>query len=174
MITKKRTVLIAMVIMTLILLIGCGSNNDINMDKFNKIYNDNSEIADESDFYSIDKGHTILDGTNETIESGTYKGKLKLSGSGTIWTYESSTDFDLKVPYSLSVKSEKAKIVLILPDNTVVDLVENTAKATIKGPASITVPIKKGNNRIKVVGYNEADINLELHIEKGTLKKIQY
>lgn len=58
--------------------------------------------------------------------------------------YESSSDLDLKVPYFLSVKSGKAKIVLISPDNTVINLVENTNKATMKGTASLTVPIKKG------------------------------
>lgn len=103
-----------------------------------------------------------------------YKGKLKLSGSGTIWTYESSSDINLKVPYLLSVKSGKAKIVLISPDNTIVNLVENTDKATMKGTTSLTLPIKKGENRIKLVGYKKADINVELHIEKGTFEKISF
>ncbi len=99
---------------------------------------------------------------------------MKLSGSGTIWAYESSSDFDLKVPYILSVKSGKAKIVLISPDNTVVNLVENTDKATMKETTSLTLPIKKGNNRIKLVGYKKADIDIELHIEKGTFEKISF
>ncbi|WP_259473383.1 hypothetical protein [Clostridium estertheticum] len=41
-------------------------------------------------------------------------------------------------------------------------------------PASLTVPIKKGNNRIKVIGYEKADIDIELHIDKGTFKKISF
>lgn len=158
---KKRIVLIVMTIMIINLLIGCGNNT------MNKIYNDNSKIADESDTFGVDEGE-------ETIELGSYKGKLKLSGSGTIWRYESSEDFDLQVPYTLSVKSGKAKIVLIVPDNTVVTLIENTDQATIEGTTTLTVPIKKGTNRIKVVGYKKSDIDIELHIEKGTFEKIGF
>lgn len=80
----------------------------------------------------------------------------------------------MKVPYILSVKSGKAKIVLISPANTVVNLVENTHKATMKGTTSLTLPIKKGNNRTKLVGYKKADIDIELHIEKGIFEKISF
>ena len=153
----KRTVLMIITMMSVSLLVGCGSN------MMNKIYNDNSKIADESDTYGVDD-------SEETIESGNYKGKMKLSGSLTIWKYESSEDFDLEVPYTLSVKSQKAKIVLISPDNTVVTLVENTDKATIEGKTTIAVPIKKGTNRIKLVGYDKADIDVELHIDQGEFK----
>jgi len=159
--SKKRIVFIAITIMLISVLIGCGNN------AMDKVYNDNSKIASVSDTFGLDE-------SKETIESGIYKGRLKLSGSGTIWNYESSSDIDLKVPYILSVKSGKAKIVLISPDNTVINLVENTDKSTMKGTASLTVPIKKGNNRIKVVGYEKADIDIELHIEKGTFKKISF
>lgn len=159
--SKKRIVFIDMTIMIISLLIGCGNNT------IDKVYNDNIKIASVSDTFGLDE-------SKETIESGMYKGRLKLSGSGTIWTYESNSDIDLKVPYILSVKSGKAKIVLISSDNTVVSLVENTDKATMKGTTSLTVPIKKGNNRIKVVGYEKADINIELHIEKGTFKKVSF
>lgn len=42
----------------------------------------------------------------------------------------------------------------------------------MNGATSFTVPIKKGKNRIKVVGYEKADIDIELHIEKGTFKEV--
>ncbi|EJO5347113.1 50S ribosomal protein L7ae [Clostridium botulinum] len=157
---KKIISFIAMATITISLLVGCNNNMD-------KIYNDNSKIANEYDTFGLDK-------SDETIESRIYKGKLKLSGSGTIWTYESSSDINLKVPYLLSVKSGKAKIVLIYPDNKVVNLVENTDKATMKENTSLTLPIKKGKNRIKLVGYKKADIDIELHIEKGTFEKISF
>lgn len=161
MFSKKRIVLITMSIMIISLLVGCMNTTT------NKVYNDNNKIASVSDTFGLDE-------SNETIESGIYKGKFKLSGSGTIWTYESSTDFDLQIPYTLLVKSEKAKIVLISPDNTVVNLLENTSDFTIEGATSVTAPIKKGNNRIKVVGYEKADIDIELHIDTGTFQKISF
>ncbi|WP_032122963.1 hypothetical protein [Clostridium amazonitimonense] len=158
---KKRMVLITMTIMIISLLMGCGNNI------MDKVYNNNSKIANESDSFGLDK-------SEETVKEERYKGKLKLSGSGTIWTYESDEDFDLQIPYTLSVKSGKAKIVLISPDNTVVTLVENTAKANVEGKTTITAPIKKGTNRIKLIGYEKADIDVELNIDKGTFKKISF
>lgn len=162
---KKRIVFIAMAITIISLFIGCGYNKE--QFNSNKVYNDNSEISSEYDTFGLGE-------SNETIESGRYKGKLILSGSATIWTYESSSDIDLKVPYSLSVNRGKAKIVLISPDNTVVDLIESTDKSAVEGATSITIPIKKGNNRIKVVGYKKADIDIELHIKEGTFSKISF
>jgi hypothetical protein len=150
-----------MTIMLISLMLGCGNN------AMDKVYNDNSKIASESNTFGLDE-------SEQTIESGTYKAKLKLSGSGTIWEYESDSDVDREVPYILSVKSGKAKIVLISPDNAVTNLVENTDKATMNETTTITVPIKKGNNRIKVVGYKKADIEIELYIEQGTFRNIGF
>ena len=156
---KKIIVFFAMINILMILFVGC------NKSTIDKVYNDSNKIASVSDTWGLDE-------SNQTIEPGIYKGSLKLSGSGTIWTYDSSSDIDLKVPYILSVKSGKAKIVLISPDNMVVTLIESTSKATMEGTTSLTVPIKKGNNRIKLVGYEKSDVDIELHIEKGIFKKI--
>jgi hypothetical protein len=160
--SKKSIILIVTLIIVtvgVINFIGVGNN------KMNKIYNDNSIIADKADCWGIDE-------SEQTAELGMYKGKLKLSGCGTIWKYESSEEFDLKVPYTLLVKSQKAKIVLVSPDNTVTTLIENTNKSTVNGSTTITVPIKKGINRIKLVGYKKSEIEVELHIDKGTFEKI--
>ena len=145
---KKRIVLMVISLMIISLLIGC-SNNSINA-----LYDDNSKIAKSHDSFG-------LNNSNETIESGVYTGKLKLTGFGTIWKYESSEDFDLDAPYTLSVKSGKAKIFVISPDNTVINLVENIPNSTMEETTSLTIPIKKGTNRIKLVGYKKADINIE-------------
>ncbi|MCY6958678.1 50S ribosomal protein L7ae [Clostridium brassicae] len=158
--SKKRIISIFMAIIIISLLIGCGNNT------MDKVYNDNNKIADQSDTFGLDE-------SEETIQSGSYKGKLKLSGSGTVWRYQSNKEFNLEVPYTLSVKSGKAKIVLISPDNTVHTLIENTERSTTtEGTMTLTIPIKKGINRIKVVGYKKADIDIELHIKQGEFEKI--
>lgn len=154
---KKRIILISMVSMIISLFIGCGNNS------MDSIYDDNSKIANESDSFGLDK-------SNETIETESYKGYVELSGSGTVWRYKSNEDFDLEITYNLSVNSGKAKIVLISPDGTVVTLVENTEKAIMEGETSITLPIKKGDNRIKIIGYKKADIDIKLHIDEGTFE----
>ncbi|GAA0085303.1 lipoprotein [Clostridium sp. CTA-7] len=151
---KKRIILTVILLMIISLLIGC--SNDIT----NSIYDNNAKIAKSYDSFG-------LDDSKETIESGVYTGKLKLSGCGTIWRYESDSDFNLEAPCKLSVKSGKAKIVLISPDDTVTNLVEISNKDTTDENTTLTLPIKKGINRIKIVGYDKADINIELNITKG-------
>lgn len=155
---KKRILLFFMAIIMGTLLIGCADTS------MNVLYNNNSEIAKDYNSFSLNR-------CEETVDKNVYKGKLKLTGHIIIWDYESDTDLDLEVPYKLLVKKGKAKIVLISPDNKVVTLIENTSKSSNKENTSIKLPIKKGNNRIKLVGFDNADIQVELHIDRGTFSK---
>ncbi|AKA68856.1 hypothetical protein [Clostridium scatologenes] len=157
MLSKRERTLIATVAMVISLLAGC--SNDV----ANKVYDDNSKICKEYDTFGMDN-------SNEKVEQGVYKANLKISGDTTIWEYKSDKDFDLKVPYNLYVKSGKGKIVLISPDNKVTTLVEKSSKAGNGGKESMMLSIKKGNNRIKLVGYKKADMNVEIHLDKGNFK----
>ncbi|AKN30383.1 50S ribosomal protein L7ae [Clostridium carboxidivorans P7] len=157
MLSKRKRTLIAAVAMVVSLLVGC--SNDV----ADKVYDDNSKICKEYDTFGMDN-------SNEKVEQGLYKANLKISGDTTIWEYKSDKDFDLKVPYNLSVKSGKGKIVLISPDNKVTTLVEKSSKADNGGKESMMLSIKKGNNRIKLVGYKKADMNVEIHLDKGNFK----
>ena len=40
----------------------------------------------------------------------------------------------------------------------------------MEGETSITLPIKKGDSRIKIIGYKKADIDIKLHIDEGTFE----
>lgn len=160
MISKKKMLIFISLIISISMLIGCNNTMD-------NIYNDNSKIVKEGDTFGLDETH-------EVAKNGIYKGIVKLSGTGTIWTYKSDKNLNLKVPYTFSVKSGKAKIVLISPNNKVTVLVENTGKNTEGEIKKLTIPIKKGNNRIKLVGYKKANITLEIHIDKGEFQKIDF
>lgn len=150
---KRKLLSITITATVLILLTGCSAN-------MNKIYSDNKKIASEDDSYTLNKSVTNL-------ENGTFTGSFKLSGSLTLWSYDSDKDDNLQVPYNLSVKSGKAKLVLITPDNEVVDLVENSKNAAISEDTTINVPLKKGNNRIRLIGYKQSSIHLNMKIDKG-------
>ncbi|GAA0736732.1 50S ribosomal protein L7ae [Clostridium oceanicum] len=160
MISKKKMLIFISLIISISMLIGCNNTMD-------NIYNDNSKIVKEGDTFGLDETH-------EVAKNGIYKGIVKLSGTGTIWTYKSDKNLNLKVPYTFSVKSGKAKIVLISPNNKVTVLAENTGKNTEGEIKKLTIPIKKGNNRIKLVGYKKANITLEIHIDKGEFQKIDF
>lgn len=155
---SKKIVSILIIIVAALSFSGCTSNTT------DKAYNNDSEISSLKDDFQ-------LNSSTETSANAVYKGKYKLSGCKTIWKFESDSDYDLEVPYTLSVKHGKAKIVLISPDNKVTTLVENTDKATPANATSLTVPIKKGSNRIKIVGYDKADVEIEVHIDKGQFMK---
>ncbi|WPC44357.1 50S ribosomal protein L7ae [Clostridium sp. JS66] len=157
MLLKRKRTLIAAVIMVISLFVGC--SNDV----ADKVYDDNSKICKEYDTFGMDN-------SNEKVEQGVYKANLKISGDTTIWEYKSDKDFDLKVPYNLSVKGGKGKIVLISPDDKVTTLAEKSSKADNGEKESMMLSIKKGNNRIKLVGYKKADMNVEIHLDKGNFK----
>jgi hypothetical protein len=163
MILKKKIASIITIAIVISLLAGCSNKSMITYNATDKIYDDDSKICKEYDTFG-------MDGSNEKVGQGVYKGNLKISGDTTIWEYESDKDLDLEVPYSLSVKSGKGKIVLISPDNKVTTLIEKNNKAENEEKASITVPIKKGNNRIKLVGYKKANMDVEIHLDKGKFK----
>ncbi|WP_242844559.1 50S ribosomal protein L7ae [Clostridium novyi] len=154
-------ILIIVSLMMSVLLMGCKSRGT------DKVYNDNNEISKEYDTFGIDR-------RKETIEDGVYKGNLKISGTNTIWQYKSDKNFNIKVSGVLSVKGGKGKIVFISPDNKVINIAEIKDKEVKEYNISVTVPIKKGLNRIKVVGYDKADVNMEIHIDEGKFQKIKF
>jgi len=158
--SNKRIVLILMMSIISSLFMSCNNSSVDN------IYYDNSEIAKEYDTFSL------YDSDEQIVKEGSYRGNLKLSGSGTIWKYVSDKDTDLQVLYNLVVKDGNAKVVLISPDNNVVTITDNEEQITLDRMTSINVPIKKGTNRIKIVGYKNPNIKLELHIDKGEFRKI--
>lgn len=135
---------------------GCGYN-------MGEIYEMESAIAESNDTFDLEK-------RSEVIEDNIYEGEYKLDGYGLIWSYVSEEDKDINVPYHLNVISGKAKLVLITDDNTVTTLVENDSNSAIQDE-TLEVHIKKGTNRIKIVGY-KANINISLNIDDGDFTTI--
>lgn len=157
---KKKLLSVAIIATLLSILPGCSEN-------MNKIYNDNKKISSKYDSYTLNE-------SVQSVEKGIFTGDFNITGSLTLWSYDSKEDVDIKAPYNLSVKSGKAKLVLITPDNQVVDLVENSINSDVNGNTTISVPVKKGLNRIKIIGYEQASLHLDLHIDKGEFKKVSF
>ena len=132
---------------------------------FNETYSDNAKIAQPED----NRVSTGADADNIGGENGNeYSYSCSLSGTRTVWHYDAQKDSDIELNYLLSVtKGGKAKLVLITPDNEVITLVENTDNTVNTEMQSQTVSIKKGNNRIKIVGSNAPKLELKLRIEVG-------
>ncbi|MDO5516870.1 MAG: 50S ribosomal protein L7ae [Clostridium sp.] len=140
---------------SLISLYGCGLSDNF--------YNNQTKLSSSSDTWSVTN-------STQSIDDHTYNGCYNFTGYGTLWSYNSDEDKTITAPYSLNVKSGQAKLILITQDNEVSTILENSKNTSVT-EGTLDIHIKKGLNRIKFVG-NEADTELQITIEEGTLKTI--
>jgi hypothetical protein len=130
------------------------------------VYNDDSKIASDSNSYNL-----IND--EQSIENQNYEGSIeKFEGMDTIWTYDAMEDINLDIEYQVSVHTGKMKLVLIAPDDTLTTIVEVTPKNTMKNIENTTLELKKGKNRIKVVGGKNTKLDLDISIPEGEFSNL--
>ncbi|BCJ92765.1 hypothetical protein acsn021_03340 [Anaerocolumna cellulosilytica] len=141
------------------LLVGCSRNY------MSSLYSNDKEIVSESNSFSVDE-------ETQNIEGQQYSGSLVLEGMDTIWKYDAKEDMNIDISYELSVNKGKAKLVLISPDDACETIVENNEKAEQKELETVTVTLKKGENRIKLVAADKAQIDLDLSVDKGEFNKV--
>lgn len=90
----------------------------------------------------------------------------------TVWSYESEEDKLLDITYLINVTSGKLKLVLISPDNSVTNIIEQTEKSDMTNSATNNLDIKKGLNRIKIVGDKDTVADLDIKIIQGDFKEL--
>jgi hypothetical protein len=101
-------------------------------------------------------------------EGNEYSLSATMTGMETIWRYKAESDSEITMSYMLSVsQGGKAKLVLITPNNEVIELVENTDNTETTEMQSQTIQLTKGNNRIKIVGYDKPKFELKLNVDAG-------
>ncbi len=150
----KKIVSAAMIGIFMVLLVGC--NNAV----VNEMYDDDSKIAQSSDSYAK-VGSLSISG-----EDGLFMSAGSFTGTETIWEHEASEDIEAEISYLLSVSSGgKAKLVLISPDDEVTIINENTDNSSMSERVTETFSLKKGKNRIKIVGFNSPELKLELDVK---------
>lgn len=155
----KKILAVAFLFFAIFLVSGCGSDADRNA-----IYDDDAKIAKSADS-SYANMSVYSGGDNELSMSA-----RTFTGAKTLWRYTAQNDCDVTFSYSLSVSNGgKAKLVLITPDGEVIILSENVDNTTTDEMQSQTVSLNKGNNRIKIVGYEDPSLNLILQVDVGEL-----
>lgn len=153
---KNQYLLILVIIM--IVTTGCSKNY------MTSIYNDNDRIISSTNSYN-------LDGVEQTISDKNIKGTVgKFEGMDTIWTYEADEDMELEITYLLNLTKGHVKLVLISPDNTFTDIIERSSQASVTDYATSTIQIKKGFNRIKMVGSKDCNVKFDITIPCGDLE----
>lgn len=127
------------------------------------VYDDNLVISKVEDRYGINKSSTSFD-------SNYYQAYFKISGCYTIWEYDSEEDCNLDLSYTFDLANEKAKLVHVTSDGHVTTIVEGKHSENPNQRGSLTLPIKKGLNRLKIIGHKKSAIDLTLQVDKGAFK----
>lgn len=138
-----------------LLLTGCNSQSK------DYLYEDDTELAAESDNYFQYKSNSNTDGPDytSTIEH--------FSGMETIWRFNAPSDTTLTGNCDLSVLTGNVKLVLITPDNEITTILESTEDTSVQGLVTIELPVKKGLNRLKLVAKNKAELKMNLDLSEG-------
>lgn len=157
-INKIKDVMIAILI--IYSLTACASNSMV------EVYDNDSRIASSSNSYNIIN-------VTQSIEEQKYKGSVeKFEGMETVWIYDASEDETVELTYHATVDSGKMKLVLITPDNSLVTIAEITSKTKLDDCQKYAINLKKGKNRIKVVGEKNTKFDMELSIPVGELSEL--
>lgn len=116
---------------------------------------DNNELIAKNDI----SRNTIFNSYSKSEHNCKAK-SLKLNGSHTLATVYIKKDTTINMKYKATLQSGNYKIVLIQPDKKVTILAEGTGNTTV------SIPLKKGRNCIKMIGKDCTVKNLEIKFDK--------
>ncbi|WBW99174.1 hypothetical protein [Oceanirhabdus sp. W0125-5] len=162
---KLKFVLIGVLILSAINL-ALVLRRDFLLNDHNRIYNKNKVIAEHTNDCSIN-GEV----EKETIDN-TLNIKINLKGAYRIGKYDALEDETLTVICDTKSSEGKFKVVLITPDNKVITLLEHENDQVDCLVSEIK--ILKGENRIKLIGKDNAYIDLSIDISNREFWKNNY
>lgn len=148
---NKALILIPLAVVLSITILGCQGN------AYQKsIYNSDSRIAKDGDSFTF-----LVSKENTTNEESNLEFK-GFDGDETIWTINAKEEGTVHIKFKSEIKSGKFKVVLISPDNKVTNIFEEGKDYKDE------VKVKKGKNRIKIVGSNaKGSIDMSLKADKN-------
>lgn len=88
------------------------------------------------------------------------------NGRETLWTEILEDNQDIVIDFSFSLTKGQAKIVHIDSEDHVTTVIECTPEASTDGFVTKTVSLKRGKNRLKIVGYDCQNIDLMIFFER--------
>lgn len=157
---KLKAKFILPIVSMMILLSSCSFN------LVESIYDNDEKIASETNTFNL--GEIEQEISDNMIEAQIDN----IEGMETIWSFTSEKDIDVELSGEFSVKSGKAKLVLILPDNTLAVIAEKDSTVTDNNEIMQTLSIKKGLNRIKIVAEKNTELELKLSSADGEFQKL--
>lgn len=167
---KKIIAIICM--LEVIMFNGCSMNyedllDSVDLNYINSLYSDESKISSNNNSYS-------LNDIKQTVSKQEYTGQIEFSGMDTIWRFNAESESEVKISYSLSVTNGIAKLILINPNGELETIVESNEIVEGDDLVSTTLVLKKGQNRIKLVGKDNAQIDLQFKVSDGEIYKVGF
>ena len=145
---KKRKILL---LGLLCLLITACSNAYARRD-----YDSDEKISQAGNRYS--KVRSVFN----SIDGGYSFTVSKFDGRETLWEKTLKEDRDIEIDISFRLSEGKAKIVHIDSEDNVTTVIECLPETSTDGFVTETVSLKSGKNRLRIVGYDCKDIELEM------------
>lgn len=164
-----KKILVIICILEVMMINGCSVNYKDSLESFdvNSVYSDESKISSENNSYS-------LNDLKQTVCEQEYTGQIEFEGMDTIWKFKVESESEVEISYSLSVTKGSAKLILINPDGELETIVESNKIVEGDNLVSTTLVLKKGENRIKLVGRDNAQIDIRFKVSDGELYKVGF
>lgn len=147
-----KKIIVTLILLLGVLLTGCSNG-------FAKSEYDNNElIAEDTDRYA--KSVSVLNVVGNSIKFtvGNFDGRQRL------WSENYDSDSNVLISLKFTLGSGTAKIVHIDSDNNVKVIAECDGGETNDDIATYNVAMSKGENRIKIVGYECKELNIDMQI----------
>ncbi len=123
-------------------------------------YNDTEKIAASGDRYA--KEMSVF----SQIDGGYSLTVSKFNGRETLWTKSYKEACEVTIDFSFVLSEGKAKVVHIDEDDNVTTIIGCTPESCTEGYVTVPVEMKKGKNRLKIVGYDCKDLELKMLFEE--------
>lgn len=123
-------------------------------------YNSNEKISLMNDHYA--KEFSVFNSTNEEISLTI----SKFNGRETLWTKKLDKNRDIEINLSFRLSKGQAKIIHIDNDNNVTTIIECVPDTSTDGFVTKTISLKRGQNRLKIVGYDCENIDVKIEFSK--------
>ncbi len=140
----------------------CGSISP-EEDEMAEIYDDVEKLANNFSSYRMEDAEQTIDGMRM---NGTFQ---KLNGMVMFWTYEPKEDTVVDIRYLLKVTFGKVKLILVDGNNRIETVTEMTRQENMEGSRTVTLSIKAGYNRLKLVGTQDAVVEYDIELNAGGL-----
>lgn len=148
---KKNIILLITILC--ILLMGC--NNKFAKDEYDSV----EKIVEKADRYAAENL------VGKEIDGGYSMFVSKFDGRETLWTDTLEKSQSVEFKFSYTNKKGQAKIVHIDADGNVTTLIECMPETSTEEYITKTVSMPSGENRIKIVGYDVENMDLEMLVK---------